>query len=258
MKRRMPFGFFVVLIFLMVLVPVVLILINLSGMITWVSRKASFFGGNALLLVVLIPIVCGLLLFLGVIIITKKEEKITLAAHERMKKSPPGFSWEKELRNISTLIDAVGGSLDHIQNASKDILSMSEKINQQFRPQGERTVSPPDDDSGLKKLPPPSSPPVWVNKLPEIPRTAGAFKTTGPSQNFSFGKPADLEGESGPFAVFSKAFPEADRVLGKTLAAGKINQTMEYRIFKTGIPEKAVLHMLFAQLKIEQGFHFSP
>jgi hypothetical protein len=36
------------------------------------------------------------------------------------------------------------------------------------------------------------------------------------SQNFSFGKATlDLEGKNGYFAVFSKAFPETNRVSGK-------------------------------------------
>ncbi|MDR0589636.1 MAG: hypothetical protein LBG25_03735, partial [Spirochaetaceae bacterium] len=95
---------------------------------TWVSKKPAFFGGNVMSLVMLIPIVCGLLLFLALSIITKKEEKFMLAAHESMKKNPPGFSGEKELANIAALIDGINQSLTRVQNTSQDILSLSKEL----------------------------------------------------------------------------------------------------------------------------------
>ncbi|MFP3091082.1 hypothetical protein LQZ21_12230 [Treponema sp. TIM-1] len=177
MKGRMPFAVFAVLIFLIVLLPVVLILLNLPGIVTWVSKTSAFFGGNTLMLVALIPVVCGLLLFGGMVIITKKEEKLILADHERMKKSCE-FSGEKELQDISTLIDAVKGSLDHIQRSSQEILSLSKKITQisrQFTPPvAGDAAAIPNENSDLKKLPPPLFPlicPEYTDTLPEIPRT---------------------------------------------------------------------------------------
>jgi hypothetical protein len=95
----------------------------------WVSEKPPWFEENPLGLVILIPVFAGLLLCLGIGIITKKEERDTLAAHERQKKEhPPACSWEKDLRNISTLIDAANDSLDNIKSTSQTIVSLSQTI----------------------------------------------------------------------------------------------------------------------------------
>lgn len=202
----------------MVLIPVVLILISLPGMITWISKKAAFFGGNTLLLVALIPVLCGIFLFLGMVIITKKEEKIVLTDHELLKKNSPEFSEGKELRDISALIDAINRSLERIQNSTKDICALSKKItliNQQFSHRGPEYVSRiGDQNSAVKKLPLPPVPPVCTDM--EMPTTTESLK----------------------------------------IAVEKIHQTVEYKIFKTPVPEKKTLYMLFEQLKMEYKIGF--
>jgi hypothetical protein len=118
-------------------------LINLSDIITWISKR-SFLGGNALVLVALVPLISGGLLCLGLAIITKKEEQYTLAAHERMKKEHPSdYSGEKELRDISALIEATNRSLHRIKNSSQEILSMTKTIAQARQNLGIKQPSPP-------------------------------------------------------------------------------------------------------------------
>jgi hypothetical protein len=146
MKRRVPFVFFTVLVFLIVLIPIFILLLNLPGIITWVSGS-SFFGGNALVLVALIPLLSGVLLCVGLGIITKKEEQYTLAVHEQMKKEiPSGDFGEHDLENISALIDAIGLSLDHIKSRSEEILSLS------------KTIVLAGQNMGIKKTLPPALP----------------------------------------------------------------------------------------------------
>jgi hypothetical protein len=156
MKRRTSFIFFTSLVFLIILIPIVIILINLSGIITWISKQ-SFFGGDALVLVALIPLFSGALLCLALGIITKKEEQYTLAAHEQMKKENPGYSGETELQNISALIDAISLSLDHIKDSSEEIRSMS------------KTIARTSQNMGIKKTLPPNKTLLCTDKFLEMP-----------------------------------------------------------------------------------------
>ncbi|MDR2631601.1 MAG: hypothetical protein LBC60_11830 [Spirochaetaceae bacterium] len=128
MKRQIPFVAFAVLIFLIVLIPIVLILLNLPTIITWFTNKPFIFGGNTLVLVVLIPVLSGFLVCLGMAIISREEEKYTLAAHELLKRKSPGVSGEKELREISALIEAINGSLERLKDSTKEIIALSKKI----------------------------------------------------------------------------------------------------------------------------------
>ncbi|MDR0688714.1 MAG: hypothetical protein LBG08_00395 [Spirochaetaceae bacterium] len=143
MKPRIPSVFFTILVFLVVLIPIAIVLINLQDIITWASRQ-SFLGKNALALVALIPLLSGGLLCLGVGIITKREEQQALAAHERMKKeNPPGYSGKNELRDISALIDGINLSLNHIKSSSEEILSLSKTITRTCQSMGIKKTAPP-------------------------------------------------------------------------------------------------------------------
>jgi hypothetical protein len=162
MKRHIPFAFFTILVFLIVLIPIGILLLNLPGIITWVSRS-SFFGGNALVLVALIPLLSGVLLCVGLGIITKREEKYTLEDHEQMKKeNPAGDFGENDLENISTLIDAIGLSLDHIKSRSEEILSLS------------KTITRASQNMDIKKPLPPAFP-LCTDKFLEMPVTPEAL-----------------------------------------------------------------------------------
>ena len=218
MKPRIPFVFFAILVFLIVLVPIVIVLINLSGIIAWASKQ-SFFGGNALALVALIPLLSGGLLCLGLGIITRREEKQALAAHERMKKEhPPGDFGENDLRDISALIDAVNLSLDQIKGSSEEILSLS------------KTISRACQNMGIKKTPPP---------LPAPPPVKALLAT----DKF-------LEMPVSPEALTMAIEKISHTEERYTLQLNKDK-------FEDPIPEKEVLVMLLNRLKIEQDFHIS-
>jgi hypothetical protein len=134
----------------------------------WVSEKPPVFGENSLVLVILIPALAGLLLCLGIGIITKKEEQYALAAHERMKKeNPPAYSWEKDLRNVSVLIEAINCSLEHIKGASEEIVSLSQ------------TIALINQDQDLKIAPPmilPDKPLLCMDKFLEMPVSPEVLK----------------------------------------------------------------------------------
>jgi hypothetical protein len=216
MKRQIPFIFFMILVFLIVLIPIVIVLINLSGIMTWASNQ-SFFGGNALALAALIPLLSGVLLCLGLGVITKREEQRDLAAHERMQKErPPGGFGENDLRDISVLIDAISLSLDHIKSSSEEIRSLS------------KTITRTCQNMGIKKAAPPALPPVQAllgtDKFLEMPvnpetltMAIEKINHTGDRPDFQFGK---------------------DK-------------------FENPISEKEVLFMLIKRLRIEQNFHIS-
>jgi hypothetical protein len=208
---------------------------------------------------------------LGIVIITKKEEKITLAAHERMKKSSQGFSGEKELEDISVLIETMKGSLEHIQRASRDIVVLSKKmknlsasLDQTYLP-----VSSPEKKylAPVLSMPPTADRFIPFSKVINFPEPAPGYRRRLSAAHINEPSPY-REPVHGPFAQnknsgskktpppsSSAAPPETNRVLGKTLTAEQINQAMEYKTFKTGTVETEVLYMLFKQLKIEQSFH---
>jgi hypothetical protein len=170
MKRRIPFIFFTILVFLIVLLPIVIILISLSDIIAWASAQ-SFGGMNILVLAALIPLLSVVLLCLGLGIITRREEQRALAAHERMKRAhPPGCFGENDLRDIDALIDALTLSLDKIKSSSQEIRSLS------------KTITRTCQNMGIKKTALPALPPVkhllGMDKFLEMPGSPEALTMT--------------------------------------------------------------------------------
>jgi hypothetical protein len=194
----MPFTLFVILIFSIVLIPIVVVLINLSAIMAWVSEKPPGFGENVLALVILIPAFTGLLLCLAVRIIVKKEEQYAVAAHERIKKeNPPGYSWEKELRNISGMIDTINCSLEQIKGTSEEIVSLS------------HTIALINQDQDLKIAPPmvlPYKPLLCMDKFLEMPVSPEVLKIA--IEKIS--QTTEYEVRNAPADKFQKPIPEKE------------------------------------------------